>query len=68
MNIRWLVEVSNFIIYNCVMMLIVILGILFIPTVLFLVIEYIVERLPEGHGLVNWWRTHIIDRTDDDLF
>ena len=50
------------------MMLLVIFGILFIPTVLFLVIEYIVERLPEGHVLVRWWRFHIIDRTDDDLF
>lgn len=68
MNIRMLVEVTNFIIYNCYMMLIVILGILFIPTVLFLVIEYIVERLPEGHVLVRWWREHIVARTDDDLF
>ena len=46
----------------------IILGVLFIPTTLLILIEYIVERLPEDHKFVMWWRENVIGITDDELF
>lgn len=51
-------------------MLCIILGVLFTPVLLLIVIEYIVERLPEDHRFVMWWRRHVVSviDNDDDLF
>ena len=49
-------------------MLCIILGVLFTPVLLLIVIEYIVERLPEDHRFVLWWRRHVVGVGDDDLF
>jgi len=48
-------------------LLIIIFGVLFVPVLLLLVIEHIVEVMPESHWLVKWWREHIIGR-DGDMF
>ena len=48
-------------------LLYIILGVMIIPF-LFILIESIVERLPEDHRFVLWWRKHVVGITDDDLF
>ena len=57
--------------YNLYMeKLYIILGVIFTPVLLLILIECIVGRLPEDHRFVMWWRRHVIgivDR-DDDLF
>ena len=35
---------------------------------LFILIESVVERLPEDHRIVIWWRKHVVGIGDDDLF
>jgi hypothetical protein len=49
--------------------ILIVLGIILvlIPFI-FILIEMVVERLPEDHRLVLWWREHIASHTDDDLF
>jgi len=49
-------------------MLLIILGVLFIPVILLILIECIVERLPEDHRFVLWWRRHVVGVSDDELF
>ena len=48
--------------------LLIVLGIIMIIPFLFILIESIVERLPEDHRFVMWWRKHVVGITDDDLF
>jgi len=48
-------------------LLIIILGISIIPFV-FILIEAVVERLPEDHRFVQWWRNHVVGVGDDELF
>jgi hypothetical protein len=48
-------------------LLIIILGISIIPFV-FILIEVVVERLPEDHRFVMWWRENVIGIGDDELF
>jgi len=49
--------------------LLIVLGvIMIISPFIFILIESIVNRLPEDHRLVLWWREHIASHTDDDLF
>ena len=51
------------------MMLLIILGVLFIPVILLILIEYIVERLPEDHRFVMWWRENVVGvGSDNELF
>jgi hypothetical protein len=50
------------------MMLLIILGVLSLPVILLILIECIVERLPEDHRFVLWWRENVIGITDDELF
>ena len=47
-------------------MLCIIMGVLFTPVLLLIVIEYIVERLPEDHRFVMWWRRHVVGVIDND--
>lgn len=49
--------------------LLIVLGIIvvLIPFI-FILIEMVVERLPEDHRLVLWWRRHVVGVSDDDLF
>jgi hypothetical protein len=49
--------------------LLIVLGIILvlIPFI-FILIESVVERLPEDHRLVLWWRRHVVGVSDDDLF
>ena len=49
--------------------LLIILGVILVATpFIFILIESVVERLPKDHRLVLWWREHIANHTDDDLF
>ena len=48
-------------------LLIIILGISIIPFV-FILIEVVVERLPDDHRFVKWWRENVIGVSDDELF
>jgi hypothetical protein len=49
--------------------LLIILGVILVATpFIFILIESVVEGLPEDHRLVLWWREHIASHTDDDLF
>jgi hypothetical protein len=49
--------------------LLIIMGIILVATpFLFILIESIVERLPEDHRFVMWWRRHVVGVSDDDLF
>ena len=49
--------------------LLIVLGVILVATpFIFILIESVVERLPEDHRLVLWWREHIANHTDDDLF
>ena len=51
-------------------MLYIIMGVLFTPVLLLIVIEYIVGRLPEDDRFVKWWRRHVVGviDSDDELF
>lgn len=49
--------------------LFIILGIMVMVTpLIFILIESVVERLPEDHRLVLWWRKHIVGVGDNELF
>lgn len=49
--------------------LLIVLGVIMIITpFIFILIESIVERLPEDHRFVMWWRRHVVGVSDDDLF
>jgi hypothetical protein len=49
--------------------LLIVLGIILVATpFIFILIESVVERLPEDHRLVLWWREHVVGVGDDDLF
>jgi len=50
--------------------LFIIMGVLFTPVFLVLIVEYIVERLPETHRFVVWWRRNVVGvmDPDDDMF
>ena len=55
--------------YILSMMLLIILGVLFIPVILLILIEYVVERLPEDHRFVMWWRENVVGvGSDNELF
>lgn len=57
--------------YNLYMeKLYIILGVIFTPVLLLILIEYIVERLPEDNRFVKWWRRHVVSviDVDDELF
>jgi hypothetical protein len=46
----------------------IVIGLISLIIISFIVIEYIVGRLPEDHRLVKWWRDHVVGVSDDDLF
>ena len=46
----------------------IIVSIISLIVISFILIEYIVERLPEDHRFVLWWRRHVVGVSDDDLF
>ena len=46
----------------------IIVSIILLIVFSFILIEYIVGRLPEDHRLVLWWRRHVVGVSDDDLF
>ena len=46
----------------------IVIGVILLIIISFIVIEYIVERLPEDHRFVLWWRRHVVGVGDDDLF
>jgi hypothetical protein len=49
--------------------LLIVLGIILVATpFIFILIESVVERLPEDHRIVLWWREHVVGVSDDDLF
>ena len=48
--------------------LLIIIGIVLLIVFSFILIEYVVERLPEDHRFVLWWRRHVVGVGDDDLF
>lgn len=55
--------------YNLYMkVLLIIIGIVLLIVFSFILIEYVVERLPEDHRFVLWWRRHVVGVGDDDLF
>ena len=46
----------------------IIVSIISLIVISFILIEYIVGRLPEDHRFVLWWRRHVVGVSDDDLF
>ena len=49
--------------------LLIIMGIILVATpFIFILIESVVERLPEDHRFLLWWREHVVGVGDDDLF
>ena len=46
----------------------IVIGVILLIIISFIVMEYIVERLPEDHRFVMWWRRHVVGVSDDDLF
>ena len=46
----------------------IIVSIISLIVISFILIECIVERLPEDHRFVLWWRRHVVGVSDDDLF
>ena len=49
--------------------LLIVLGIIMIITpIIFILIEAVVERLPDDHRFVMWWRENVIGIGDDELF
>ena len=49
-------------------LLIVLGSIVVLIPLIFILIEMVVERLPEDHRFVMWWRRHVVGVSDDDLF
>ena len=48
--------------------LLIVLGIILVATpFIFILIESVVERLPEDHRLVMWWRENVVGVGDDEL-
>lgn len=48
--------------------LLIVLGVIMIITpIIFILIESVVERLPEDHRLVLWWRENVVGVGDDEL-
>ena len=47
-----------------------VITILLLTVIIFILIEYIVGRLPEDHRFVKWWRRHVVGviDSDDELF
>ena len=49
--------------------LLIIMGIILVATpFIFILIESVVERLPEDHRIVLWWRENVVGVGDDELF
>ena len=49
--------------------LLIILGVILVATpFIFILIESVVERLPEDHRIVLWWRENVVGVGDDELF
>ena len=48
----------------------IVIGLISLIIISFIVIEYIVGKLPEDHRFVKWWRRHIVGviDSDDELF
>ena len=46
-------------------LLYIILGVVSIPA-LFILLEMVVERLPEDHRFVLWWRKNVVGIIDND--
>ena len=44
----------------------IVIGLISLIIISFIVIEYIVERLPEDHRFVMWWRRHVVGVIDND--
>ena len=48
--------------------LLIVLGIILVATpFIFILIESVVERLPEDHRIVLWWRENVVGVGDDEL-
>ena len=48
--------------------LLIVLGVIMIITpIIFILIESVVERLPEDHRIVLWWRENVVGVGDDEL-
>ena len=48
--------------------LLIVLGVILVATpFIFILIESVVERLPEDHRLVLWWRENVVGVGDDEL-
>ena len=48
--------------------LLIVLGVILVATpFIFILIESVVERLPEDHRLVMWWRENVVGVGDDEL-
>ena len=49
--------------------LLIVLGVILVATpFIFILIESVVERLPEDHRIVLWWRENVAGVGDDELF
>lgn len=48
----------------------ILIGFISLIIISFILIEYIVGRLPENHRFVMWWRRHVVGviDIDDELF
>lgn len=46
----------------------IVIGLISLIIISFILIEYIVGKLPEDHRFVMWWRRHVVGVSDDDLF
>ena len=46
----------------------IVIGVILLIITSFIVIEYMVDRLPEDHRFVKWWRRHVVGVSDDELF
>ena len=48
--------------------LLIVLGVILVATpFIFILLESVVERLPEDHRLVLWWRENVVGVGDDEL-
>jgi len=48
--------------------LLIVLGVILVATpFIFILIESVVERLPEDHRIVLWWRENVVGVGDDEL-
>ena len=46
----------------------IVIGVILLIITSLIVIEYMVDRLPEDHRFVKWWRRHVVGVGDDELF